>query len=180
MRTLVTLFVLASMAVTFSTCSLTDLKPKTPRQKKIDLFTEGDGIWNVDSLTLATIEQGTTTSDSVFLHNGTLEFKAPSTTDADPGNGIGFLIHRYTKKGVAVVDSLAWAPYSFASVSDETNITFFFPQPFHPIDYTSNVAVSVLNPAILESGKVRLFGLRQTTNNSGAVVGLYLDYYLTR
>jgi hypothetical protein len=180
MRTLLTLFVLAGMAVTFSMCKLTDLEPKTPRQKKIDLFTAGNGIWNVDSLTQATMQQGTTTSDSLFLNNGTLEFKTPSTTEANPGHGIGFLIHRYTKKGVTVVDSLAWAPYSFASVTDETNITFFFPQPFHPIDYVSNVAESVLDPSILESKKVRLSGLRQTTNNNGVVIGLYLEYYLTR
>jgi hypothetical protein len=173
-------FMLALVATTFVTCSLKDLTPETPRQKKIDLFTSGNATWKVDSLTVATIDQGTTTSDSLFLNNGTLRFSVPATTETSPGYGTGFLIHTYTKKGVTVTDSLAWAPYNFASITDETNITFFFPQPYHPVDYVSNVAESILNPTILESSRVKLSGLRETTNSNGAILGLYLEYYLTK
>jgi hypothetical protein len=111
--------------VTLASCSLIEsLDPKTEQDKTIELLTVG-GVWNVDSATWKVTTEAPglnlTLSDSVFTNYGTWEFQAP--VDVFTRYGTGYLIHRYTKKGIAKVDTMAWVPTMFGSISDNADKT---------------------------------------------------------
>jgi hypothetical protein len=120
-----------------ASCSLFEsLDPKSEQEKTIELLTTG-GVWNVDSATwkIQSFAPGLslTLSDSVFTNYGTWEFQAP--IDIYTRFGTGYLIHKYTKKGVAKIDTLAWTPGDFSSTKDDSDLklTIWFPDSSIPV-----------------------------------------------
>ena len=179
MKNVVALVVILFVA---SSCELFEkVSLKSESEKRIDLFTTG-GVWKVDSLIQKTdvFSSGASTiiSDSLFLNFGTMEFQKPNFTD--PGYNTGFLIHKYSKKGVSKTDTLAWAPYNHTSGSD-SHITIFYPSP-NQSDFVVGAYDMYLDPLTLESKKVRLGGWRRETiaGGSGGAYGTYRRYHLTR
>lgn len=173
-------FVLMLFAI--SSCDLFDkVSLKSESEKRIELFTSG-GTWKVDSLIQKTdvFASGASTiiTDSLFLNYGTMEFQKPNFTD--PGYNTGFLIHRYSKKGINRIDTLAWAPYNHNSGSDN-HITIFYPSP-NQTDFVVGAYDMYLDPLLLESKKVRIGGWRRETisGGSGGASGTYKRYHLTR
>lgn len=105
---------------------------RSDQEKVIDLLTKG-GVWKVDSLVAQVKSEApgisVINSDSLFLNYGTWEFQDPGN-DKNPGFNTGYLIHKYTKKGTARIDTLAWVPYNFGFPASEIpTLTLFFPDP---------------------------------------------------
>jgi len=172
----------AFILLLISSCELFEkVSLKSESEKRIDLLTQG-GVWKVDSLIQKTdvLSSGNSKiiTDSLFLNYGTLEFQKPNFTK--PGYNTGFLIHKYVKKSVPRVDTLAWAPYNHQSGSDN-HVTIFFPSP-NQSDFIVGAYDMYLDPLALESKIVRLGGWRRETisGGSGGSLGTYRRYHLTR
>ncbi len=165
----------------FTSCEVVDdLLPMSESEKTVKTFTEG-GNWNVDTLVAKTdVFSGgisTVTSDTTYIHYGTIEFQTPNQTV--PGYGAGFMIHRYNSAGVSHTDTAAWVPYNFNSASDGT-ITLFFSLPGE--DFVVNAYDMYLNLDAMEDDKILISGWRRETipNGSGGSYGSYRRYHLTR
>jgi hypothetical protein len=146
-----------------ASCSLFEgLNSKSEQEKTIELLTKG-GVWKLDSATWKIQSEApglsVTLSDSVFLNYGTWEFQAP--VDIYTRFGTGYLIHRYTKKGSAKVDTLAWTPYDFSNLNDEKLLTIFFP------DY------SVLVREIVVDDMENTFNYKEKGNNRVRIEGTF-------
>jgi len=151
--------------------------------KIVRIFTQG-GIWNVDSLVTKTdvfsIGVSNVTSDSTFLNVGTIEFQDPNAIN-NGGYGSGYMIHRYSKKGIDRIDTLAWVPYNFQSVGQEKVITIFTVAPNR--DPTGHLGLDIyLDLQIRQENKVKFSGWRRETISmgSGGSSGWYRSYVLTR
>lgn len=128
---------IALSCLVLASCGLfEDLNPKSEQEKTIELLTTG-GVWKVDSATwkIQSFAPGLslTLSDSVFTNYGTWEFQAP--IDVWTRFGTGYLIHKYTKKGVAKIDTLAWTPGDFSSTVDDSDkkLTIWYPDTSIPV-----------------------------------------------
>lgn len=184
MKTKNSLLFIACLALTmsFASCEKIDELLESETDKTVRIFTEG-GVWKVDSLILKTdvLSSGISnvTSDSTFLNYGTIEFKSPN--EAESGYGSGLMIHRYTKKGKARIDTLAWVPYNFKSVNQEKVITIFTMPPVK--DPTGHKYLDLyLDLQIRQENKVKFSGWRRETISmgSGGSYGFYRSYVLTR
>lgn len=178
----INLFVLFVAAALFlSSCDLIkELDPESETDKTIRIFSEG-GIWKLDTLVTKTdlFSAGISniTSDSTFVNYGTIEFQKPNQTK--PGYGAGYMIHRYSKGGIAKVDTAAWVPYNFNSGSDGT-VTLFFALPGQ--DIVVDGYDMYLDVEVMEKSKIRISGWRRETihGGSGGSYGSYRRYHLTR
>lgn len=164
-------------------CEKLDELLETETDKTVRIFTQG-GIWNVDSLVMKTdvLSGGVSnvTSDSTFLNLGTIEFQNPNA-EKNGGYGSGYMIHRYTKKGKNRIDTLAWVPYNFQSVTQDKVITVFTMPPIK--DPTGHKYLDFyLDLQIRQDKKVKFSGWRRNTisGGSGGSYGWYRSYVLTR
>lgn len=124
------------LCLSFASCNpLESVNPKTEEEQTIELLTKG-GVWNLDSATwkITSVAPGLelTLNDSVFLSYGTWEFQAP--VDVFTRFGTGYLIHSYSKNGMAKIDTLAWLPYAYGSTSDDRfkGLTIWYPDSSIP------------------------------------------------
>jgi hypothetical protein len=168
--------------VTLLSCSLfEDIENKSYLDQTIELLADG-GTWKVDSLVRWKFTPATGVTDSLFLNYGTVEFQTPDNPKCPVPNG-GFMIHRYTKKGVAKVDTLAWVPEGAgAREPDPAPLYAFFiwyEDPAGQPTYLDDLMLG-FNFRTKEKNKVNVAASSQTTQ-SGIVVAEYqYSYHLTR
>jgi len=165
------LFFMALLGLVFSvsSCDLVDeLNPESESEKNIRIFTTG-GIWNLDTLNVKTdLYSGgnsTITSDTTYVNYGTIEFQDPNAAK-NPGYGAGYMIHRYVKKGMNYVDTLAWVPYNFNLVTQEKVITIFISEPGR--DKVVSASDIYLDLNIREDKKVKFSGWRRDAIYGGS------------
>jgi len=184
MKTKSNVILLSGMFIlmSFFSCEKLDELLESETDKTTRIFTQG-GMWTVDSLVLKTdvLSGGISkiTSDSTFLNYGTIEFKTPN--EAESGYGSGLMIHRYTKKGKARIDTLAWVPYNFKSVFQDKVITVFTMPPIK--DPTGHKYLDLyLDLKVRDEKKVKFSGWRRETitQGSGGSFGWYQNWVLSR
>lgn len=185
MRTKSNLILIIGMFILmgFFSCEKLDELLESETEKTVRIFTNG-GVWNVDSLVLKTDVFsggiGKITSDSIFRNFGTIEFQDPNAAK-NGGYGSGYMIHRYTKKGISRIDTLAWVPYNFKSVGQDKVITIFTMPPIN--DPTGHKYLDLyLDLQIRQDSKVKFSGWRRETISmgSGGSYGWYRSYILSR
>ncbi len=181
---IVLLFVMMGFMVMISSCDqVEDLLPKSESDKNVEIFTKG-GAWNVDTLNIKTdvLQSGESniTSDTSYYDYGTIEFQDPGAAN-NPGYGAGYMIHYYMENGQNKIDTLAWVPYNFISVTQEKVITIFIPDP-NSEDIVVDGYDMYLDLNTREEKKVKFSGWRRETipGGSGGSYGNFRSYSLSR
>lgn len=160
-------------------CSLfEDLENTTYSDQTIELLT--GSIWNIDSLVAQVIIPP---SDSLFLNYGTLEFQSPKNNQ-NPGNNSGYVIHRYVKKGIAQVDTMAWEPHGVGSREPDSkplyDFTLYEEDPNGQPGYFNGLALS-FKFKISEKSQVNMQGEGGGSAAPGSdLKKIYRRYHLTR
>jgi|GEM_PF-1035286 len=181
-RTFTFLLAAIGLIFTISSCELAEqLNPESDSEKNVRIFTAG--VWKVDTLNVKTdlYSAGISniTSDTTFLNYGTIEFQNPEAAN-NPGYGAGYMIHKYTLKGVNYTDTMAWVPYNFNSVGQEGVVTIFDAEPGD--DLVVDGMDMYLDLNIREDKKLKFSGWRRETiyGGSGGAYGWYRSYSLSR
>lgn len=178
------LFILISIIfiLPFSSCELFDELGETEKQKVTRIFTEGSP-WKLDTLVLKTdlMSGGVSviTSDTAYYNYGTIEFLDPANAN-NPGYNTGYMIHRYTRNGSEMVDTMAWAPYNHNSGSDN-HVTIFI-RNSNSYDFVVGAWDMYLDKIIIDKKKVKIEGWRREDagGTTGGTYGTFRSYVLTR
>jgi hypothetical protein len=121
-------------------------------------------------------------SDSLFLNYGTFEFQSADNPKCPVPNG-GFLIHRYTKKGIAKVDTLAWVPEGAGSRKPDQEplyaVSIWYEDPSGQSTYLDDLMLG-FKFRIKENNKVNISASAQITQPGLVIAEYHYSYHLTR
>jgi len=171
------------LCLVLASCSLFEnLENKSYRDQTIELLTEG-GVWKVDSLVRWKFTPATGIKDSLFLNYGTMEFQSPDNAKIPFGNH-GYLIHKYTKNGIARVDTMAWEPFGAGSREPDPEplygLSIWYEDPNgQSASYTDDLEIS-FNFRSKEKKKVNIAGQAQISQPGLVIAEYRYSYHLTR
>jgi hypothetical protein len=166
-----------------ASCSLLeDLENKSYRDQTNELLSSG-GVWKVDSMVQWKFTPANGVTDSLFLNYGTMEFQSPDNTNVPFGNH-GYLIHKYTKKGLARIDTLAWEPFGVGSREPDPkplfDLSIWYEDPNgQPASFSDDLEIS-FNFRIKEKNKVNIAGEYKITQTGITIAEFHYSYHLTR
>jgi hypothetical protein len=176
------LFFLTGLAL--ASCSLFEsLENKMYSDQTIELLTQG-GKWKVDSMVHWKFTPQTGITDSLFLHYGTFEFQSPESANRHPYPGHGYLIHSYTKKGKARIDTMAWQPFGAASRAPDPEPLYAFSiwienPTMQANNFSDDLEISYTF-RMKEQNKVNFAGEAKLTQTGLTIAEWHYRYHLTR
>ena len=165
-----------------ASCSLFEsLENKSYRDQTIELLTQG-GKWKVDSMVQWKFI-GAKVTDSLFLNYGTFEFQSPDNAKTPFGNH-GYLIHTYTKKGKAKIDTLAWEPFGAGTRDPDPrplyDISIWYEDPNgQSTSFSDDLEIS-FKFRVRENSKVNFAGELQRSQPGLVTAEWHYSYHLTR
>lgn len=166
------------LVVLFSSCEKVNdlINPKDGDEKNEALLV---GTWKVDTSAYGYNEQSTEiVYDTITFNDGTLEF-GPRSKAMGSEYGVGFLYHRHTRNGMAVIDTMNWYSGNWGSVSlDGTYITIFRGR-LRDGSFNSNSDVH-FNFLQKDKTKVRIEGTRGYDTSNGIVVRHHYRYAISK
>lgn len=152
------------------------------RDQTIELLTEG-GKWKVDSMVHWKFTPQTGVTDSLFLNYGTFEFQSPDNSNHHPYPGHGYLIHSYTKKGKARIDTMAWEPYGAGSRAPDAEplygLSIWIEDPNGQATFSDDLEISY-KFRLKEKNKINLAGEAKLNQPGLVTAEWHYSYHLTR